>query len=444
MEATVRELDAIVIGAGPGGYETAERLAAEGRRTAIIERDSLGGTCLNRGCIPTKCLCASANAMLMAKRAAEYGVEITGDIRLNYGVAYNRMQKVIAGLQDGVRAALKDVEVINGTARLAADRKVIVGDQVLTAKQIIIATGSQPARLRIEGAELAQTSDDFLKSDKLPASVAVIGGGVIGIEFASILAAFGVEVTVIEFCKEILPPFDAEIAKRLRTYLTRRGIKIITGAAVKAIKPGFEVIYEGKKGDVSVTAEQVIMAVGRRPVLPEGLAEAGVELTERGYIKVNPLMETTAPGIYAIGDVNGKCMLAHAASAQGRVAMGVDVALELVPSVVFSVPEAAMVGMTEAQCEAENVEYAVAKTMYGVNGKAHAMGETDGIVKIIYSTKTRCILGVHVVGEHAADLAAEAYQVIHNLNTVEEVRDEMIHAHPTLSELIVMALANAK
>jgi dihydrolipoamide dehydrogenase len=354
------------------------------------------------------------------------------------------MQKVIAGLQDGVRAALKDVEVINGTARLAADRKVIVGDQVLTAKQIIIATGSQPARLRIEGAELAQTSDDFLKSDKLPASVAVIGGGVIGIEFASILAAFGVEVTVIEFCKEILPPFDAEIAKRLRTYLTRRGIKIITGAAVKAIKPGFEVIYEGKKGDVSVSAEQVIMAVGRRPVLPEGLAEAGVELTERGYIKVNPLMETTAPGIYAIGDVNGKCMLAHAASAQGRVAMGVDVALDLVPSVVFSVPEAAMVGMTEAQCEAENVEYAVAKTMYGVNGKAHAMGETDGIVKIIYSTKTRCILGVHVVGEHAADLAAEAYQLIHNLNTVEEVRDEMIHAHPTLSELIVMALANAK
>jgi dihydrolipoamide dehydrogenase len=351
---------------------------------------------------------------------------------------------VIAGLQEGVRATLKDVEVIEGTARLAADHKVIVGDRVLTAPQIIIATGSQPARLRIEGADLAMTSDEFLKMDKLPKSIVVIGGGVIGIEFASILAAFGVEVTVVEYCKEILPPFDAEVAKRLRTYLTRRGIKFVTGAAVKAVRPGFEVVYEGKKGEVSVSAEQVIMAVGRRPVLPEGLAEAGVEVSERGYIKVNPLMETTVKGIYAIGDVNGICMLAHAASAQGRVVIGHDVALDLVPSVVFSVPEAAMVGVTEAQCEAEGTEYAVAKIMYGANGKAQAMGETDGLVKLIYSPQTRCILGAHIVGAHAADLCAEAYLLIHNLTTLDEVKDEMIHAHPTLSELIVLAAENAK
>jgi dihydrolipoamide dehydrogenase len=443
MEA-VEQLDAIVIGAGPGGYETAAKLAATGKRTAIIERDSLGGTCLNRGCIPTKCLCASADALLTIKQAAEFGVEVNGEVKVDYAVAYQRMLGVIAGLQEGVRATLKDVEVIEGTARLAADHKVIVGDRVLTAPQIIIATGSQPARLRIEGADLAMTSDEFLKMDKLPKSIVVIGGGVIGIEFASILAAFGVEVTVVEYCKEILPPFDAEVAKRLRTYLTRRGIKFVTGAAVKAVRPGFEVVYEGKKGEVSVSAEQVIMAVGRRPVLPEGLAEAGVEVSERGYIKVNPLMETTAKGIYAIGDVNGLCMLAHAASAQGRVVIGHDVALDLVPSVVFSVPEAAMVGVTEAQCEAEGTEYAVAKIMYGANGKAQAMGETDGLVKLIYSPQTRCLLGAHIVGAHAADLCAEAYQLIHNLTTLDEVKDEMIHAHPTLSELIVFAAENAK
>jgi dihydrolipoamide dehydrogenase len=443
MEA-VEQLDAIVIGAGPGGYETAAKLAATGKRTAIIERDSLGGTCLNRGCIPTKCLCASADALLTIKQAAEFGVEVNGEVKVDYTVAHQRMLGVIAGLQEGVRATLKDVEVIEGTARLAADHKVIVGDRVLTAPQIIIATGSQPARLRIEGADLAMTSDEFLKMDKLPKSIVVIGGGVIGIEFASILAAFGVEVTVVEYCKEILPPFDAEVAKRLRTYLTRRGIKFVTGAAVKAVRPGFEVVYEGKKGEVSVSAEQVIMAVGRRPVLPEGLAEAGVEVSERGYIKVNPLMETTVKGIYAIGDVNGICMLAHAASAQGRVVIGHDVALDLVPSVVFSVPEAAMVGVTEAQCEAEGTEYAVAKIMYGANGKAQAMGETDGLVKLIYSPQTRCILGAHIVGAHAADLCAEAYLLIHNLTTLDEVKDEMIHAHPTLSELIVLAAENAK
>jgi dihydrolipoamide dehydrogenase len=381
---------------------------------------------------------------LTIKQAAEFGVEVNGEVKVDYTVAYQRMLGVIAGLQEGVRATLKDVEVIEGTARLAADHKVLVGDRVLTAPQIIIATGSQPARLRIEGADLAMTSDEFLKMDKLPKSIVVIGGGVIGIEFASILAAFGVEVTVVEYCKEILPPFDAEVAKRLRTYLTRRGIKFVTGAAVKAVRPGFEVVYEGKKGEVSVSAEQVIMAVGRRPVLPEGLAEAGVEVSERGYIKVNPLMETTVKGIYAIGDVNGICMLAHAASAQGRVVIGHDVALDLVPSVVFSVPEAAMVGVTEAQCEAEGTEYAVAKIMYGANGKAQAMGETDGLVKLIYSPQTRCILGAHIVGAHAADLCAEAYLLIHNLTTLDEVKDEMIHAHPTLSELIVLAAENAK
>lgn len=467
--------DIIIIGGGPGGYEIATEAARAGRKVTLIEKADLGGTCLNRGCIPTKCLLASASAILSARRAADFGVSIEG-ITPDYAKAAERMQGVVASLRQGVEGLLKDVEVIRGEASLGTVPFVgLVGDHApepeacslnaengertmlpvvrvdgreFTAEQILIATGSAPAILPIPGADLAITSDDLLKLTSLPKSIAIIGGGVIGMEFASILQAFGVEVTVIEYCKEILPPFDKEVAKRLRTTLSRRGVKIIVGAAVSKIEQAAEgllrLTYAGKKGDESLECETALMAVGRKAVLPEGCAEAGINVNARGFIETDPLMRTSAPGVYAVGDVNGRCMLAHAASAQARVAFGDDVDMEYIPSAVFTSPECAMVGLTEEQCQKEEIEYASAKSMFAGNGKALAMGEGEGFVKVLYSPATRLMLGVHIIGPHASDIAAEATVCLAEGVTVDDVAHTIIHGHPTLSEDLMTACAAAK
>lgn len=467
--------DIIIIGGGPGGYEIAAEAARAGRKVTLIEKADLGGTCLNRGCIPTKCLLASASAILSARRAADFGVSIEG-ITPDYAKAAERMQGVVASLRQGVEGLLKDVEVIRGEASLGTVPFVgLVGDHApepeacslnaengertmlpvvrvdgreFTAEQILIATGSVPAILPVPGADLAITSDDLLKLTSLPKSIAIIGGGVIGMEFASILQAFGVEVTVIEYCKEILPPFDKEVAKRLRTTLSRRGVKIIVGAAVSKIEQAAEgllrLTYAGKKGDESIECETALMAVGRKAVLPEGCAEAGINVNARGFIETDPLMRTSAPGVYAVGDVNGRCMLAHAASAQARVAFGDDVDMEYIPSAVFTAPECAMVGLTEEQCQKEEIDYASAKSMFAGNGKALAMGEGEGFVKVLYSPATRLMLGVHVIGPHASDIAAEATVCLAEGVTVDDVAHTIIHGHPTLSEALMTACAAAK
>ena len=319
-----------------------------------------------------------------------------------------------------------------------------VDGEELTADRIIIATGSKPARLDIPGAEFAVTSDEFLSLTDVPQRVAIIGGGVIGLEFASILAAFGREVTVIEFRKEILPPFDSEIAKRLRMTLSRRGIKFLTSTRVVAIEKGLHIIYEGKKGKDSLDCDLAVMAVGRRPVLPEGTASAGIELNERGFITVNELMETSVPGICAVGDVNGLCMLAHAASAQARRAIGSDVNLDVIPSAVFTTPEAAMVGMTEDAARSKDYDIMIGKASFAANGKALAMGEGDGTIKIIFARESGFILGCHILGPHAADLIAEVAALMFGMTTHEELADELVHGHPTLSEVIQAAARNAK
>lgn len=467
--------DLIIIGGGPGGYEIAAEAARAGRKVTLIEKDQLGGTCLNRGCIPTKCLLASASAILNARRAAEFGVNIEG-VTADYAKAAERMQGVVAQLRQGIEGMLKDVEVIRGEATMGTVPFVgLVGDHApepeacsltaengertllpvvrvdgreFSAEQILIATGSAPAVLPIPGADLAITSDDLLKLTALPKSIAIIGGGVIGMEFASILQAFGVDVTVIEYCKEILPPFDKEVAKRLRATLSRRGVKIIVGAAVSKIEQaedgGLQLTYAGKKGDETIRCEVSLMAVGRKAVLPEGCAEAGINVNARGFIETDPMMRTSAAGVYAVGDVNGRCMLAHAASAQARVAFGEDVDMEYIPSAVFTSPECAMVGLTEEQCQKEEIAYASAKSMFAGNGKALAMGEGEGFVKVLYSKATRQMLGVHVIGPHASDLVAEATACMTQGATVDDVACAIIHGHPTLSEALMSACANAR
>ncbi len=445
--------DLIIIGGGPGGYEVAAEQARLGRRVALIEKEALGGTCLNRGCIPTKCLCASADKILSAQSAADFGVEIPS-FTLNFGKATERMRRVMDTLRSGIEALLKDVDVVRGEARLVPGGPdgcpvaVQVGDQVLQGKKVIIATGSRPAFLPVPGAELCLDSDRVLALEELPCSMVIIGGGVIGMEFASVMSAFGVQVTVIEYCKEILPPFDAETAKRLRMMLGRRGIKILTGASAKEIirnaDGSLSVVFTGKKGEDSVEANAVVMAVGRRPVVPEGCKEVGIDLTERGYIRVDGTMQTSVPWVYAVGDVNGLCMLAHAASAQARVAVGEEVDLSIIPSAVFTHPEAAMVGATEETLKASGVAYASTKSLFGANGKALAMGEGEGFVKVLYDPVSRKILGLHVLGPHASDIVAEGAALMFSGVTVDQTATALVHCHPTLSEALSAACSNAK
>lgn len=440
----MERFDLIVIGAGPGGYEAAAEAAALGRKVAVIERDELGGTCLNRGCIPTKALCRSAEVALTIGNSAEFGIS-SGEPVIDLPQIMARKEQILAGLRESVGMVLKDVTVIRGEAKFITASIVDVNGESYTAPEIFIATGSRPAALDIPGKELAMSSDEFLSIQTLPKSLIIIGGGVIGMEFASIFSAFGVKVTVLEYCKEILPPFDAEIAKRLRTALKRRGIEIVTAAQVTAIEPGMIVSYDVKGKTKTAEADQVLMAVGRKAVLPEGLAELGVRI-ERGAIAVDDNMKVLFDGsdpsdvtLYAIGDVNGRCMLAHAAYMHGLVALGKARLTDIIPAAVFTQPECAMVGLTEEKCNAEGREIKIGKAMFRANGKALAMGEPDGLVKIIADAKTDELLGCHICGAHAADLVQEVATAMTAGLKASAISDA-VHAHPTLTEVVKAAV----
>lgn len=436
----MKSYDVIVIGAGPGGYVTAAAAVAMGKKTMIAERDKLGGTCLNRGCIPTKALSRSAEVALLMRRAAEFGVR-AADISVDYAVAAARKDTVVDTLRQGVEIELQGADIVYGEAAFVGENVVEINDELYTAPQIIIATGSRSATLNIPGAKLCVDSDRLLSLTNLPESMAIIGGGVIGMEFASILQAFGVEVTVIEYCKEILPGFDSDVAKRLRMSLKRRGVTIVTSAQVTAIDEDGTVRYLQKDKEKSVKAEMVLMAVGRRPVLPRGLDLIGVE-QERGAIVVDHKMATNVKGVYAVGDVNGKCMLAHVASAQGEVALGLNRNLAVVPSAVFTVPECAAVGFSEDKCQELGIEYLKGEMIFRANGKAVAMGEPDGMVKVLVDAATHKILGGHICGEHASDLIQEIALAM-SAGVTADGLSATIHSHPSLSEIVYSAVAKA-
>ena len=439
--------DIIIIGAGPGGYETAADAAAHGLTVAIVERDQMGGTCLNRGCIPTKALCRNAEVINLMREAEVWGVK-TGEMAFDYAPVFERKEAVVKQLREGVEMLMgaPGITAIKGEAMLKDANTVVVNGEEYSAKNIIIATGSAPRGLPIEGADLAMTSDDILAMETLPKSLCIVGGGVIGMEFAAVFSTFGVEVTVIEYCKEILPPFDKDVAKRLKTVLSKRGIKIITSAAVNGItqgEDGMTVTYELKGKPQSVTCEKVLMSVGRQPVLPQGLDAVGITVGRRG-IEVDDNMMTNVPGVYAIGDVNGRMMLAHAASAQGLRALHAimgkadDIKLDIVPSAVFTVPELAMVGLTEEQCAEKGLDVMVKKSFFRSNGKAVAMNETDGLLKMIVDNATRQIVGCHICGAHAADLIQEVVTAM-NAGATVDLLARSIHGHPTLSEVMLTA-----
>lgn len=431
------ETDIIIIGAGPGGMDTAAAACASGKNVVLIEKGSIGGTCLNRGCIPTKALARTAQIAIDAKEAGDFGLGIQ-NINVDFRRVMERKDEVVTTLREGAVMGLKGVRIVEAEAEFIGKNTVLAANEEFTAPMIIIATGSAPSKIPIPGAEYAIDSDSFLETKELPARVTIIGGGVIGIEFASILNALGCEVTVVEFCKEILPPFDKDIAKRLRMSLNKRGVKILTSSSVTEIKQDHTVVYESKGKITEVESDTVIMAVGRRAIIPEGLDKAGIEVGKRG-ITVNENYETTVPGIYAIGDVNAQCMLAHAAAAQGKKVLGEDIDMNVVPAAVFSVPECSMVGLTEEQCKDQGLDYKSIKVPFRSNGKAVAMGESDGLLKLITENATGKILGVHICGPHAADLISEPALVMANGLTKENIT-RTIHSHPTLGEILASAV----
>jgi dihydrolipoamide dehydrogenase len=451
------QFDVIIIGGGPAGYVCAIRAAQLGLATAVVERDKLGGVCVNIGCIPTKALLHSAYvANLVAHDARDLGVEVSG-VKADYGVAMRRSRKVSEQNSKGVEFLMKKhkVTVIRGTGVLGKDRTVKVGgDQYQARKAVVIATGSRVKGIPQIGLEINKTtvisSDEALFLTEVPGTLAVIGAGAVGTEFADIFHAFGSKVTLIEALPRILPLEDAESSDALAKSYRKRGITVHAGAKVNRATVGpdkvkLELEAGGKQETVEV--DKVLMAAGRAVNTESmGFEEAGVKLTDRGFVQVDPAtLETTAPGIYCIGDVAGPPMLAHKGSREGvNVAELIagqhphPIKYDNVPSVTYCHPEVASIGLTEEQARERKLEFQVGRFPFSANGRARSTNETEGFVKIIREKKYGEILGAHIVGSHASEIIHELVVARENEYTVEEV-DLAIHAHPTLSEAVAEA-----
>lgn len=447
--------DVIVLGGGPAGYVAAIRSAQLGLSTAVVEKEKLGGVCVNIGCIPTKALLHSAYIAHLMHEAKEFGIEV-GATKTDYGVAMQRSRRVSDQNSKGVEFLMKKnkITVVKGSGLLEPGRRVRVERDVLEAKKaVLVATGSRVKGLPQIGLELNRTtvisSDEALFLEKAPPSMAIIGAGAVGMEFADIFHAFGTKVTLIEALPRILPLEDAEASDALTKSYTKRGIEVIAGASVrKGTAAKTKVLLEVEAGGAQRTIEVavVLMAAGR-PVNTEGigLKECGIQLTDRGFIKVDQTLQTTAPGYYAIGDVAGPPMLAHKGMREGvHVAEYLagktppPIKYDNVPSVTYCHPEVASIGLTEDRCKELKLAYVVGRFPFSANGRARGTGETEGFVKIIRDTKFGEILGAHIVGAQASELIHELAVARENEYTVEEV-DLAIHAHPTMSEAVAEA-----
>lgn len=440
------DYDIAVIGGGPGGYVAAIKAAQMGKKTVIVEKENFGGTCLNVGCIPTKALLRSAEALKEVKESAKFGVidVDTSNAALDLVKVQERKQGVIKQLVGGVQGLLKSngAAVKKGVGKLTDTHTIDVDGEKITAENIIIATGSQSKSLpiKIDPKAKVLTSKEMLDIDKKPASVAVIGGGVIGIEFAYFLATIGVDVTVVEFLDRILPMVDEELTAQVTKNLQEMGIKINTGAKVTEITAkGVKFEKDGKSEEVK--CEQVLMAVGRGPDLTGIDTEALGIKTERGAIVTDLTLKTNVPNIYAIGDVNGKAMLAHTASMEGIVAVenicGHNTVMDYdkIPSAIYIQPEIASIGLTEKQAKEKYGEIKVGRFPLVANGKAKVAGEERGLAKVITEAKYGEIVGVHLYCIHATDMIAEASVAMKLEATAEEVA-MAIHPHPTVSEIM--------
>jgi len=456
-----QSFDVIVLGGGPAGYICAIRSAQLGLSTAVVEREKLGGVCVNIGCIPTKALLHSAYIASLLKESKEFGVEATG-VKTDYGVAMKRSRRVSDQNSKGVEFLMKKhkITVIKGTGVLQPGKKVKVGSDVHDAKKaVVIATGSRVKGIPQIGLEINKTtvisSDEALLLERVPDSLAIVGAGAVGMEFADIFQAFGVKITLIEALPRILPIEDAEASDVLAKSYKKRGIDVIAGAKVAKATVGKDKVTldveagggsgggggGGEKQQVVVGA--VLMAAGRAVNTENiGLKECGIQLTDRGFIKVDKNLQTTAPGYYAIGDVAGPPMLAHKGFREGAVAAEIiagqkphPIKYDNVPSVTYCHPEVASIGLTEDQCKEQKLDYVAGKFPFSANGRARGTGETEGFVKILRDKKYGEILGAHIVGAHASEMIHELAVARENEYTVEEI-DLAIHAHPTMSEAV--------
>lgn len=452
----------IIIGAGPGGYETALLAAKRGVEVVLVESGHVGGTCLNEGCIPTKAFCKNAEVIDGLREAEAFGVSGLS-YEFDFKAVAARKNSVVEQLRAGVEGLLghKLITLVQGKASFKDQHTVVVGSDEYTADHIIIATGSVSASLPIPGADIPGilTSREILDLEEIPQRLCVIGGGVIGLEFASVFRSFGSEVTVLEYFKEILPRFDSDLSKRLKQSLGKRGIEINTQAQVLGIAEtdgGYEVTYSRKGKEETIVADKVLMAVGRKANVDTlNLADVGIEFTPRGIVVDDKTMQTNIPHIYAVGDINGKMMLAHAATFQGIVAldhiMGIEntIDLSVMPAAVFTSPEAASVGMTEEECKTAEIPVKCLKSFFRANGKAVTMGETDGFCKLIVAAEPKDgsgspyepgrILGCHLYGPHASDIVQEACALITGKASLEDFQS-VIHTHPTLTEVLQSAV----
>ncbi|WP_392486101.1 dihydrolipoyl dehydrogenase [Haloimpatiens sp. FM7315] len=442
--------DVIVIGGGPGGYVAAIRAAQLGLKVVVIEKDKFGGTCLNRGCIPTKALYREAEILNILKNIEDYGISVDS-YKINVKKIQDRKNSIVSQLVSGIEQLMKAnaVEVVYGRAELIDKNTVNVAidneeDRSFHGKNIIIATGSCPYIPDMPGKNLEGviTSDELLEFEEVPEELVVLGGGVIGMEFAGIFSAMGSKVTVIKASANMFPEEDSDIVKRFTASVKRKGIKLFASTKIKDIyrKENKIIIeIENSKGTSTVLADKILVSKGRRPVFSGlNLDRLGIKYNKKG-IEVNENYETNIEGIYAIGDVNGITLLAHAASYQGVWVAEKIAGLETpkkaspVPNCIFVFPEIASIGLSEDKAKEKGIDYNVSKFMFGANGKALTLGETEGFVKIVSKASDNTILGVHIMGPHASDLIHEGALAVSNKLNLNHIKNT-IHAHPTLAE----------
>ena len=448
----MQKFDAVVIGGGPGGYACAIRLAQNGLKAALVDADTLGGTCLNRGCIPTKTLLHSADVYYDATHGDAYGVT-AGNVTFDYGKIIERKAAVSKQLSSGIAFLEKShgVTVIKAHAVLK-DRNTVELDngETLTCDHLIVATGSEPATLPIPGIDLPGVVDStgLLNMTACPKHIVIVGGGVIGIEFATFFYRLGVQVTIVEMLDRVLGPLDKDVTSFVEAELKKNGVELVLGVKVESIEPGLKVHYASVKDGAKGTAEGdvVLMAGGRKPNTKGiGLDTIGVQMDRKGFVEIDGLCRTNVPGVYAIGDINGKMQLAHVATAQGTLVADhiagkpcKQLNYNRIPSCVYCNPETAMVGLTEEQARATGRDIGTGVFNLSGNGKALTMGENKGFVKFVFDKATEEILGFHVIGPRATDLAAEVAAVMECEGTISEI-GSTVHPHPTVSEAVMEA-----
>lgn len=449
-----------IIGAGPGGYVAALRGAQLGAKVTVIEDREVGGTCLNRGCIPSKAMISCVEVLEKVKKGEEFGIKISGEVSPDLSRIIDRKNKIVGTLVRGIHSLFKSwgVELIEGRGSLTDRHQIKVvtkagEEKVIEADSIILATGSRPAKIPIFSfdGKRVMTSDDVLDMRDLPSTLLIVGGGVIGCEFASIYSGLGVDVTIVELLPRILATEDEEIGSLLERELKKRNVKIITGIKVDKVQmPNDKDQMSKLKITLSdgkvIEANRMLVSIGRE-LCSDGLNldKIGVTIGKRSEVLVNEWMETNVAGIFAIGDLVGGMLLAHKASAEGKVAVkncidGEEVMdYSVVPAGIFTLPEIGRVGLTESEAKERGTGVKVGRFNFRGLGKAHAMGEISGMVKVISDEKTKKVVGVHIIGPHATDLIHEAAVAMKIGATYDQVADT-IHTHPTLSEAVMEAM----